>query len=79
MRRRFKTLAMKRLTRPVFEHVVANVSYFIYARTFLWCALGTFVLMFLGNGDGVGAFDALIKGVSYISRSKDDKPSTDNL
>lgn len=56
-----------------FEHVVANVTYFTYAKFFSFKALGYFVLMFIGNGLGAVIFDGLIKLLKYFSKPKENK------
>ena len=52
-----------------FEHVVANVVYFSYAKVFTWQAFGYFILMLIGNGIGSIVFDGLLKLACYL---KDD-------
>jgi len=56
-----------------FEHVVANVVYFTYAKTLTWQVVGYFILMFIGNGVGSIAIDGLLKLVAYFKKEKVDK------
>jgi formate/nitrite transporter FocA (FNT family) len=62
-----------------FEHVVANVTYFMYAKYFSWKALGYFVLMFLGNGLGSIIFYELIKFVKKLESSKNNESNDNKL
>ena len=56
-----------------FEHVVANVTYFMYAGIFSWKALLYFVIMFFGNAIGSLIFDSLLKLVNYLGKEKEVK------
>ncbi len=56
-----------------FEHVVANVTYFTYAKVFSFKAFYYFIIMFIGNAVGSIVFDALIKGVKYFEKESEDK------
>lgn len=53
-----------------FEHVVANVAYFTYARIFSWKALLYFALMFFGNGIGSIIFAGLLKIIEKLAPKK---------
>jgi len=59
-----------------FEHVVANVTYFTYAKVFNLQAFGYFILMFIGNGLGSIIFDGLIKLVNYLKKEEQKKEIT---
>lgn len=54
-----------------FEHIIANMSYYTYARFFDLKAFGYFALMLLGNSAGAICFDGLIKLMNHFkSESK---------
>ncbi|MCF0117730.1 MAG: formate/nitrite transporter family protein [Bacilli bacterium] len=44
-----------------FEHCVANIAYYVYARHFSWKAVLYFVIMIIGNGIGSILLDGIIK------------------
>lgn len=58
-----------------FEHVVANVTYFTYARIFSWKALFYFVLMFFGNAFGSIIFAGLLKAIDRLNPKKVEETS----
>jgi formate transporter len=61
-----------------FEHVVANITYFVYASSLNWLGVGYFVLMFLGNALGSILFDGIIKLVNYFNKPKEESNSIEN-
>lgn len=61
-----------------FEHVVANITYFVYSGSLSWLGVGYFVLMFIGNGLGSIIFDGIIKLVNYFAKSSNNDLATTN-
>ena len=55
-----------------FEHVVANVTYYVYAGQFSGHSLLLFLLMFIGNGVGSIILDGGIKLVKYLNKTKEE-------
>lgn len=54
-----------------FEHVVANVAYFVYARVISLKTILYFLLMFVGNGLGSIFFNEMIKLIDYLSHKEE--------
>ena len=52
-----------------FEHVVANASYYTFAKTFDVISLLYFILMAIGNGLGAICLDGLLKLVHLLKNS----------
>jgi formate/nitrite transporter FocA (FNT family) len=55
-----------------FEHVVANVTYFTYAKVFNFQVVLYFILMFIGNGIGAVILDGLNKLIKFLTKEKKD-------
>lgn len=53
-----------------FEHVVANMAYYVYAGTFEAKMILWFFLMAIGNAFGAIAFDGIIKLIEYLKEEK---------
>lgn len=58
-----------------FEHVVANVVYFTYAKEFGGKVLLYFFIMFVGNGIGSIIFDGLLKIVHKLKDNDENEKS----
>ncbi len=62
-----------------FEHVVANVTYFTYAKVFNFQVVLYFILMFIGNGVGAVILDGMNKLIKYLTKEKKENIDSNNV
>lgn len=53
-----------------FEHVIANIAYFVYAKMFDWKVLLYLFIMFIGNGVGSIFFNETLKLIKKLNEKE---------
>lgn len=56
-----------------FEHVVANIAYFVYAKMFDWKVLLYLLIMFIGNGLGSIFFNETLKLIKRLNKKEENE------